>query len=170
MVPRRVRLVAVVLAAALVAASSAAGADEVPAPGSRPWVATLRHPGAAWVLAVPFRLSLATPMTPMLLRTDTVLHRPFDREEYPDPRRAILQTFRLELRGDQDFSMLGVPLNARFDGYDTPIAPQLGPSIAEPLWAGDTTVRLPRELYGGAAVWQRVDGQRALFLIAGSRF
>ena len=170
MVPTRVRLVAVALAAALVAATGAARADDVPAPGSQPWVATLRHPGAGWVLQVPLRLSLQTPMPPMLLRTDLTLHRPFDREEYPDPRRAILQTFRLELQGDQDFSMLGVPLNARFDGYDTPIARELGPSLVEPLWAGDATVRLPRELYGGAAVWQRVDGQKALFLVAGRRF
>jgi hypothetical protein len=100
----------------------------------------------------------------------TSLHRPFDLEDYPDPRRTALRTFRLELEGDQNFSFVGLPMNARFVGYDPPMALQAGPSVVEPLWTGNATVRLPRDLYGGAAVWQRVDGQKALFVVAGRRF
>jgi hypothetical protein len=160
------------------AASGAARAEDTApdgdraAVGSRSWLAALRHPGAAWSLQVPLRLSWQRPaMAAALLRAGaTTLHRPFDLEDYPDPRRAALRTFRLELEGDQDFSLLGAPMNARFVSYEPPIAPQAGPSLVEPLWTGDAKVRLPRNLYGGASVGQRVDGQKAVFVIAGSRF
>lgn len=164
-----IRLVALALATALTTATGLARADDPPAP--QPWVTTLRHPGAAWVLQVPLKLSLQTPLPPaVVLLSTAALRRPFAIEDYPDPRRTPLQTFRLELHGDQDFSLLGVPMTSRFVGYEPAIAPQVPPSVIEPLWAGDAAVRLPHHVYAGASVWQRVDGQKAVFLVTGQRF
>jgi hypothetical protein len=176
-----VRVVSMALATVLLTASTAAGADEpvaaslavTPAPsspptlGSVPWVAAIDRPSAAWVLAVPLKLTWPPPAWS---RTASGVRRIFAFEDYPDPRRAPIQSFYLELRQQQDFTLFGVPVTTRTMSYQPLVATQVaGPSM-QPLWAGDAAVRLPHNLYAGASILQRVDAQRAVLFVTGQRF
>jgi hypothetical protein len=176
----RMHVVFVALSSSLVAAAALALAGPARAEGPpRPGLGDAVETPSAWVLRVPLTLTLAndakfaalpaagltTPLTRPPLRT-----RLDDTGGYPDPRQMAIVPFHLERRLAHDFELVGIPLTSRMVAYRPDRAWQALDVQPAPAWQSDLVIRLPRDLYAGAAVEQRTTAPRSVFVVAGPRF
>jgi hypothetical protein len=170
----RKHVVFVALSSSLMAAAGPAPAQGSRQPTSAPaaGLAGVLETPSAWVLRVPLTLTLAPPARhPAVTFPSPATSRSLDDlGRYPDPRRAALRRFHLELRLEQDFSFASAPLSSRAVRYQPEVAWQALDAGLQPTWQSDLVLRLPRDLYAGAAAEQRAVPQRSLFVVAGQRF
>jgi hypothetical protein len=169
-------VVFVALSSSLVAATALSLAGPARAEGPpRRGVGDAVETPSAWVLRVPLTLSLASDarfdaLPAAGLTTPVLRTRQDDTGDYPDPRAITIVRFHLEDRLAEDFAVAGVPLTSRMVAYRPERAWQAIDVQPAPLWQSDLVIRLPRDLYAGAAVEQRTSAPRSVFVVAGPRF